>query len=57
MLEGTFSSPLVVKTKTVTESRRKEEVDLETGRKRSWIEDTSRDLIDITGQPSPVVAR
>lgn len=49
-----FSSPLVVKNKTFTETHRKEEVDLETGRRRSWIETENKELIDITGEASPV---
>ena len=30
-------------------SRRLEEVDLETGRRRSWVETTEHDVIDLTG--------
>jgi len=49
-----FSSPLVVKVKTLTEKHRREEVDLETGRRRSWVEMENKELIDITGEASPV---
>ena len=45
-----FSSPLVVKVKMLTEEHRREEVDLETGRRRSWIETQNKELIDITGE-------
>lgn len=48
-----FSSPLVVKKKTFTEKHRREEVDLETGKRRSWIEIENKELIDITGEASP----
>ena len=44
-----YSSPLVVKVKTLTESRRREEVDLETGKRRSWVESTEFDVLDLTG--------
>ena len=45
-----FSSPLVVKVKMLTEEHRREEVDLETGKRRSWVETQSKELIDITGE-------
>jgi len=51
-----FDSPLVVKVKNVVETHRREEVDLETGRRRSWIETENKELIDITGDDSPVQA-
>ena len=53
---STFSSPLVVKVKMLTEEHRREEVDLETGKRRSWIETQNKELIDITGEVSPVVS-
>jgi len=48
-----FSSPLVVKVKTLTETHRRVEVDLETGNRRSWIETENKELIDITGEDTP----
>lgn len=54
---SSYSSPLVVKVKKLTETHRKEEVDLETGKRRSWIETTTKDLIDITGEASPMTSR
>jgi len=48
-----YSSPLVVKVKTLTEKHRRVEVDLETGKRRSWIETENKELIDITGEASP----
>ena len=44
-----FSSPYVVKIRKDRASRRLEEVDLETGRRRSWVETTEHDVIDLTG--------
>jgi len=44
-----FTSPLVVKVRKETEHRRLEEVDLDTGRRRSWVETTEHDVIDLTG--------
>merc|ERR1719203_2147769 len=51
-----FNSPLVVKVKNVVEEHRRVEVDLETGRRRSWVEVENKELIDITGEDSPVPA-
>ena len=44
-----FTSPYVVKVTKEKESRRLEEVDLITGRRRSWIETCEHDVIDLTG--------
>jgi len=51
-----FSSPYVVKVMKEKESRRLEEVDLDTGRRRSWVETTEHDVIDLTGR-TPAKAR
>ena len=51
-----FSSPYVVKVMKEKESRRLEEVDLDTGRRRSWVETTEHDVIDLTGR-TPARAR
>ena len=45
-----FTSPLVVKIRKEKETRRLEEVDLDTGRRRSWVETTEHDVIDLTGE-------
>ena len=51
-----FTSPYVVKVMKEKESRRLEEVDLDTGRRRSWIETSEHDVIDLTGG-TPVKVR
>ena len=38
-----------MKVRKETEHRRLEEVDLDTGRRRSWVETTEHDVIDLTG--------
>ena len=45
-----FTSPYVVKMRKERETRRLEEVDLDTGRRRSWVESTEHDVIDLTGE-------
>ena len=40
----------MVKVRKEKESRRLEEVDLDTGRRRSWVETTEHDVIDLTGE-------
>lgn len=45
-----FSSPLVVKVRKEVARERREEVDLETGRRRSWIESVEFDVLDLTGR-------
>jgi len=44
-----FSSPLVVKVRHVKENHRREEIDLDTGRRRSYIETTTQEIVDLTG--------
>ena len=51
-----FTSPYVVKMRKEKETRRLEEVDLDTGRRRSWLETTEHDVVDLTGE-TPVKAR
>ena len=46
----------MVKVTKEKESRRLEEVDLDTGRRRSWVETTEHDVIDLTGG-TPAKAR
>jgi len=45
-----FNSPLVVKIRKITEKRRREEVDLETGQRRSFTETFEQEIVDITGK-------
>jgi len=45
-----FTSPYVVRMRKEKETRRLEEVDLDTGRRRSWVETTEHDVIDLTGE-------
>eukprot|EP00088_Acartia_fossae_P063857 TRINITY_DN7823_c0_g1_i2.p1 TRINITY_DN7823_c0_g1~~TRINITY_DN7823_c0_g1_i2.p1 ORF type:complete len:374 (+),score=92.04 TRINITY_DN7823_c0_g1_i2:29-1150(+) len=52
-----FSSPLVQKIRKETKKIRREEVDLETGRRKSYIETTEEEIIDITGTQTPVRAQ
>ena len=44
-----FSSPYTVKVRKEVESQRMEEVDLDTGRRRSWVETKEFDVFDLTG--------
>ena len=44
-----YSSPYKVKILREVSRQRKEEVDLETGRRRSWVETTEFDVFDLTG--------
>ena len=44
-----YSSPYKVKLLREVSRQRKEEVDLETGRRRSWVETTEFDVLDLTG--------
>jgi len=47
-----FSSPLVVKVRQVKENHRREEIDIDTGRRRSYIETTTKEIVDLTGNTS-----
>ena len=47
--EVEFSSPLVVKVRKEVAKKRKEEVDLYTGTRRSWVEETEFEILDLTG--------
>ena len=47
-----FTSPLTVKITTEVTKTRREEIDLETGRKMSWVETSEREVVDITGASS-----
>ena len=44
-----YSSPYKVKILREVSRQRKEEVDLETGRRRSWVETKEFDVLDLTG--------
>ena len=45
-----FSSPICLKIRKEVATERREEVDLETGRRRSWVETREFDILDLTGQ-------
>eukprot|EP00088_Acartia_fossae_P065162 TRINITY_DN8029_c0_g1_i1.p1 TRINITY_DN8029_c0_g1~~TRINITY_DN8029_c0_g1_i1.p1 ORF type:complete len:255 (-),score=37.38 TRINITY_DN8029_c0_g1_i1:173-937(-) len=49
---SSFSSPLQVRIITEVTKTRREEIDLETGRKKSWVETSEREVVDITGTTS-----
>ena len=51
-----FSSPLVVKVRREVARERREEVDLETGNRRSWIESVEFDMLDLTGRTKNTAA-
>ena len=44
-----FTSPLTVKVYEEVKEKRKEEVDLETGRRRSFVEEVRYEVLDLTG--------
>ena len=46
-----FSSPISVKIRKEVSKQRKEEVDIETGKRRSWVETKQFDVLDLTGLP------
>eukprot|EP00092_Neocalanus_flemingeri_P035812 GFUD01038992.1.p1 GENE.GFUD01038992.1~~GFUD01038992.1.p1 ORF type:complete len:289 (+),score=74.93 GFUD01038992.1:164-1030(+) len=45
-----YSSPYRVKVVKEVAKQRKEEVDLETGKRRSWVESTEYEVMDLTGE-------
>eukprot|EP00092_Neocalanus_flemingeri_P069105 GFUD01084593.1.p1 GENE.GFUD01084593.1~~GFUD01084593.1.p1 ORF type:complete len:198 (+),score=58.37 GFUD01084593.1:1-594(+) len=45
-----YSSPYSVKVVKEVAKQRKEEVDLETGKRRSWVETTEYEVMDLTGE-------
>ena len=47
--EVVFTSPLTVKVYEEVKEKRKEEVDLETGRRRSFVEEVRYEVLDLTG--------
>ena len=47
--EVEFSSPLVVKVRKEVAKERMEEVDLDTGHRRSWVVEKEFDIYDLTG--------
>jgi len=50
--QTSFSSPYCVKIKKEVIKKRKVEVDLETGRKKSWVESLEQEVLDLTGEAS-----
>ena len=57
--EFRFSSPLTVKVRKEVARERREELDLETGRRRSWVETREFEVLDLTGNfavSSPALA-
>ena len=50
--QTSFSSPYCVKIKKEVIEKRKVEVDLETGRKKSWVESLEQEVLDLTGEAS-----
>ena len=48
--EEEFSSPLILKVRREVARERREEVDLETGRRRSWVETREFEVMDLTGE-------
>ena len=47
--EFMFSSPLTVRVRREVARERREEVDLETGSRRSWVETRELEVLDLTG--------
>merc|ERR1719436_708785 len=45
-----FSSPLRVKVVKEVSKQRREEVDLDTGKRRSWVETTEYEVLDLCGE-------
>ena len=52
-----FTSPYVVKVTKEKETKGLEELDLDTGRRRSWVETTEHDVIDLTESSIAVAKR
>ena len=52
-----YSSPYRVKVVKEVAKQRKEEVDLETGKRKSWVETTEFEVLDLTGETPPRKAR
>jgi len=50
-----FSSPLVTRVEKIQEHHKRVEIDLETGKRRSFIETTEQEIIDITGKENTPV--
>ena len=48
--EFSFSSPLTVRVRKEVVRERREEMDLETGTWRSWVETREREVLDLTGE-------
>jgi len=52
-----FSSPLTMRVIKETIQHKRVEVDIETGKRRSWVEEESRDVMDLTGDTDTPVKR
>jgi len=52
-----YSSPYTVKVVKQVAKQRKEEVDLETGKRKSWVETTEFEVLDLTGETPPMKKR
>ena len=50
--EVSFSSPLTVRVRKEVARERREELDLETGARRSWVESREYEVLDLTGNLS-----
>ena len=48
--EFSFSSPLTVRVRKEVARERREELDLETGTRRSWVESREFEVLDLTGE-------
>ena len=48
--EFSFSSPLTVRVRKEVARERREELDLETGTRRSWVESREYEVLDLTGE-------
>jgi hypothetical protein len=55
---GAFSSPYSLKVRKQVAQHRREEVDVDTGARRSWVEEEEMEVMDLTGEtPTKAVRR
>jgi hypothetical protein len=47
---GAFSSPYILKVRKQVAQHRREEVDVDTGARRSWVEEEELEVMDLTGE-------
>merc|ERR1712098_801267 len=50
--KSNFSSPYCMNIRKETITKRRVEIDLETGRKKSWVESMEQEIVDLTGESS-----